>query len=152
MLILLTFFESLKVVLINMVAILMMSARPSEIKLFWNKGYEVMISVHDVINKSFSRDSKYIVDVIMWPKFGNLQSLVRIWPIWPVEKPIFLKCALVSSSVGSFSTLKINDEDNKTVKFVLANMILVAYIAGFKANFTTYVPVFGNFSAVVLSS
>ena len=38
-----------------------------KIKVFWNKGYDVIISVHDVINKILSRDSNYIVDVVMWP-------------------------------------------------------------------------------------
>ena len=40
-------------------------------KLFWNKGYDVIISVHDVTNKILTRDSNYISDVVMWPKFGN---------------------------------------------------------------------------------
>ena len=43
------FFESLKVVLINMVAILMMPAKLAtvgllKIKIFWNKGYDVLYS------------------------------------------------------------------------------------------------------------
>ena len=42
-----------------------------KIKLFWNKGYGVMISVHGITNKILSCDSNYIVDVVMWPKFGN---------------------------------------------------------------------------------
>ena len=42
-----------------------------KIKVFWNKGDDVMISVHDVTNKILSRNSSYIVDVVMWPKFGN---------------------------------------------------------------------------------
>ena len=41
-----------------------------KIKVFWNKGYAVIVSVYDVTNKIFSGDSNYIVDVIMWPKFG----------------------------------------------------------------------------------
>ena len=53
-----------------MVAILMMSAKMSnpsllEIKIFWNKCYDVILSVHDVINKILSRNSNYIVDVVM---------------------------------------------------------------------------------------
>ena len=81
-LILLTFLESLKIVLINMVTILMMSAKMAtpgllKIKVFWNKGYDVIISVHDVTNKILSRDSNYIVDVIMWPKFGNSSISMR---------------------------------------------------------------------------
>ena len=38
---------------------------------FWNKGYDVIISFDDVTNKIFSRNSNYIVDVLIWPKFGN---------------------------------------------------------------------------------
>ena len=38
---------------------------------FWDKSYDVVIFVHDVTKKFFSRDSNYIVDVVMWPKFGN---------------------------------------------------------------------------------
>ena len=38
-----------------------------KLKMFLNKGYNVIISfsVHDVTSKSLSRDSKYVVDVIM---------------------------------------------------------------------------------------
>ena len=55
-LIILTFFESWKVVLINMVTILIMSAKLVTLRflktqVFWNKGFDVIISVHDVINK-----------------------------------------------------------------------------------------------------
>ena len=38
---------------------------------FWNKRYDVIISVHDVINQILSSESTDIVDVVMWPKFGN---------------------------------------------------------------------------------
>ena len=48
-----------------------------EIKVFWNKGYEVIIYVHEVINKILSNDSNHIVDVAMWPKFGNSSVFVR---------------------------------------------------------------------------
>ena len=52
-----------------MVAILMMSLNwlldLPKIKLFQIKGYDVMIFVHDVINKILSRDSNYITDVVM---------------------------------------------------------------------------------------
>ena len=43
-----------------------------KIKVFWNNIYDVIISVHDVTNKTLSRDSNYIVDVVMWPKFGSI--------------------------------------------------------------------------------
>ena len=42
-----------------------------KIKVFWIKGHDVIISVHDVTNKISSCDSNYIVNVVMWPKFGN---------------------------------------------------------------------------------
>ena len=59
-----------------MVVILMMAGKLTtpgllNVKAYWNKGYDIIISVHDFTNKIFSCDSNYIVDVIMWPKFGN---------------------------------------------------------------------------------
>ena len=65
-----------------MVTILMMSAKMAtpgllKITVFWNKGYDVIISVDDVTNKILSRDSNYIVDVVMWPKFGNSSISMR---------------------------------------------------------------------------
>ena len=48
----------------------MMSAKMAspgllKITVFRNKGYDVMIYVHDLTNKILSRDSSYIVDVFM---------------------------------------------------------------------------------------
>ena len=37
---------------------------------FWNKGYDVINPVHDVA-RDLSRDSNYIVDVVICPKFDN---------------------------------------------------------------------------------
>ena len=42
-----------------------------KITVFWNKGYDVLILVNDLTSKILSRDSNYIVDVFMSPKFGN---------------------------------------------------------------------------------
>ena len=80
--ILLAFLEFLKVCLINRVIILMMSAKVAtpgllKITVFWNKGYEIIISVDDVINKILSYNLNYIVDVFMWPKFGNCSISMR---------------------------------------------------------------------------
>ena len=50
---------------------------PSKIKVFWKKGYNVIIVVNDVTNKILSRDSSYIVDVVTWPKFGNSNISMR---------------------------------------------------------------------------
>ena len=59
-----------------MVTILKMSGKMAtlcllKVKLFWNKVYDVMISVQEVFNKILSYDSNYIVDVAMWLKTGN---------------------------------------------------------------------------------
>ena len=48
-----------------------------KITVFWNKGYDVIISVDDVTNKILSRDSNYVVDAFMWPKFGNCSISMR---------------------------------------------------------------------------
>ena len=53
-----------------MVTILMMSSKIAtlsfvKIKVFRNKGYDIIISVYDVINKNFSCDSNFIVDLVM---------------------------------------------------------------------------------------
>ena len=77
-----TFFKSLKIVLTNMVKILLLSAKIAtlgflKIKVFWNKGYCIIISVHDVTNKNLTHDSNYIVDVVMRPKFGNSSISMR---------------------------------------------------------------------------
>ena len=88
------FFESLKVALANMLASLMMSVNVAtlgllKIKVFWIKGHDIIIFVHDITNKALSRDSNYILDVLMWLKFGNScilweklskPKIVRGWP------------------------------------------------------------------------
>ena len=48
-----------------------------KIKVFWNKGYDVIIPVDDVTNKIFSCDSNYNVDVFMRPKIGNSSITMR---------------------------------------------------------------------------
>ena len=40
-----------------------------KITVLWNKGFDA--------NKILSRDSNYIVDVFMWPKFGNCSISMR---------------------------------------------------------------------------
>ena len=59
-----------------MVTTLIMSTKAAtpglcKIKVFWKKGYDVKIYVNDVTSKTLSRDSNYIVDVVMWLNFGN---------------------------------------------------------------------------------
>ena len=65
-----------------MVTILMTSAKMStlgllKLKVFWSKVYDVIISDHTVTNKSLLRDWNYIVDMVMWPKFGNSSIFIR---------------------------------------------------------------------------
>ena len=65
-----------------MATILMMSAKMAtlgllKIKIFWSKGYDVIISIYDIINKNLSRDSNHIVDEVMRPKFGNSSTSMR---------------------------------------------------------------------------
>ena len=60
----------------------MMSAKMAtpgllKITVFWNKGYDVIIPVDDVTSKILSRDLNYIVDVSIWPKFGNSSVSLR---------------------------------------------------------------------------
>ena len=105
-----TDFISLKIVLIKMVIILMMSAKLAtlaflKIKLFWNQGYDVIISVPEVTNKILWRDSNYIADFVKWPKMGNSShfykrsfhnlNFIRIWP----KTPLFWRGGLGSSSI-----------------------------------------------------
>ena len=59
-----------------MATILMMSTKMAtltliKIKVFWIKCYDVIVSLHEVTNKTFLRDSNYIVDVVMCQNFGN---------------------------------------------------------------------------------
>ena len=103
------FFESLKVVLINVVEILIISAKLAtlgllKIKVFWNIDYDLIISVHDVTNKILSHDSNYNEDVVMWPKFGNSSIFMREIIIISTlkgfdQKSQFFRGALGSSSI-----------------------------------------------------
>ena len=59
------FFELLKVVLRNVLGILMMPAQLAtlgvlKIKVFWNKGYDIIISAHYITSKILFSDSNYI--------------------------------------------------------------------------------------------
>ena len=45
--------------------------------LFWNKGYDIIISVHGLTKKILSGDSNYMVDVLIQPKFGNSSISTR---------------------------------------------------------------------------
>ena len=68
--------ESLNVVLINILVVLIMPGKLAtlglfKIKVLWNKGCDAIIFVHDFTNKILWCESNYIVDLTIWPKFGN---------------------------------------------------------------------------------
>ena len=61
-----------------------------KIKIFWKKSYDVIINVYDVTNKILSSDSNYIVDAVMWPKFGNhsisMREVIIISILWRFDQ------------------------------------------------------------------
>ena len=61
-----------------------------KIRVFWYKGYDVIISVHEVANKFLSRNSNYIIDVVIWPKFGNcsisMRKVIKTSILWGVDQ------------------------------------------------------------------
>ena len=72
------FFWVFKIYLINMVTILMMSAKMATL----NKSIlKLKLWCYNfcpcVTNKILSRDSSYVLDLAMWPKFGNSSISVR---------------------------------------------------------------------------
>ena len=66
--------ESLKVECLNDASRITKIATPDllKIKVFWNKGYEWIISIHESNIKILSSSSNYKADVAMWPHFGRL--------------------------------------------------------------------------------
>ena len=65
-----------------MVTTLMISVKMAtlgllKIRVFWNKCYDVIISAHEVTNKFLSHDLNYVIDEVMWPKFGNCTIAMR---------------------------------------------------------------------------
>ena len=78
----LSFFEYLKIVLINMVPISMVSVKVAtlcllKIKVFWNKVYDIIFFVYDVTNKISLRESNYVANMVMRSKFGNSSVSMR---------------------------------------------------------------------------
>ena len=96
--------------LINMVEIFIMSAELASLsllkrKVFWNKGYDDTISVNNINNKVFSRDSNHIVRMVMWPMFSycgiSMREVITTSYLqgFDQKNPVFLRCALGSSSI-----------------------------------------------------
>ena len=79
---LLTFFESSKIFLINMLPVLIMSAKLDslgllKIKVFQNSIHDVTIPDYNVTNKILIRESNYIIGLVMWLKFGDCSISMR---------------------------------------------------------------------------
>ena len=75
-------FESLTIFWINLVGILMMSAKLAtvalvKIKTFYDESCDVIISVSNPTKRILSRDSNYFLNVDIWPKFRNSSITVR---------------------------------------------------------------------------
>ena len=76
-----------------------------KIRVFWNKGYDVLISVDDVISKIFSRDSNYIVHLFMLPKFDNSSISMREVTQPQFYKDLTRKTAFLRGGLGSSSII-----------------------------------------------
>ena len=67
-----------------MVTILMISATMAtlgflKIKIIWNNGYDVIVSVYDVNDKILTRDSNYFVNLVKCLTFGNPSiSMIKV--------------------------------------------------------------------------
>ena len=95
-----------------MVTVLMMSAKmatPSllKIRVFWNKGYDVISSAHDVTNRFLSHHSSCIIDVVMWLKFGNLsiRQKSREPSFWEVMDSRFISICKFGGFKNAFATI-----------------------------------------------
>ena len=78
----LTIMVFLKVVLIHVILILMMLVKFAtlgflEKQVFWNKVYDIIMWVCEVVNKILLRDSNYIASKTLGPKFGNSSISVK---------------------------------------------------------------------------
>ena len=75
---------------------MMMSAKLAtvsliEIKTFLSKGYDFSTSVNDVINKLLLCDSSCIVNLVIWPKFGNCSISMKEVMITSIYKDLIGK-------------------------------------------------------------
>ena len=96
-----TFFEYSKIFIINMVTILVMSAKLDVPGLLGikNNRYGYITPDYDVIKKILSRDSNYIVDVVKWPKFDNCSISIWEFIITSILKGFDLKNRFFSGDV-----------------------------------------------------
>ena len=76
---------------------------PLKITVFWNKVYDVIIPDDDVINKILSHNSNYIVDVFLWPMFGNFTISMREVIAVSISQDLTRKTAFLRGGLGSSS-------------------------------------------------
>ena len=91
-----TVFESLKVVLMTMLAIFMMPVKLAtvglpQINIFWNRGFDLTTSVYGVTNEILSLYLNYIVDVATAVVLIKNHALLLV-PYGKVLELCFLKC------------------------------------------------------------
>ena len=67
--------------------------------------HDVIVSVHDVNKKILSCDSNYIVDVVMWQKFGNSSISMTEVIITSILYGFDLKTQFLRGGLGSSSII-----------------------------------------------
>ena len=78
-----------------------------EIKIFQWKCCEVIKLDYDITNKTLPRESSYIVDVVMWPRFGNSRISIREVIIISVLKEFAIKTTFLKRwSCFKFNTFE----------------------------------------------
>ena len=68
-----------------------------KLKVLGIKVYNVLNDLHDITNKILSHESNYIVDMVMWPNFGNsiisvIEVTIYIYKDY-IKKHIFERCS-----------------------------------------------------------
>ena len=89
-----------------MIATLMVSAKLAtlgflKIKVFWNKGYDVINSAYEITIKVLSVDLNYSVDFATWPKFGNSSISMKEVIIAPILSGFYQKNYFLEDALGS---------------------------------------------------
>ena len=82
-----------------------------KIKVFWNKGYDIIISAHYIRSKILFGDSNYIADFVMWTKFVNpsisMRKVIVTSVLQGFDRKKQLRGALSSSLRGALSSSSI---------------------------------------------
>ena len=132
----LTIMVFLKVVLIHVILILMMLVKFAtlgflEKQVFWNKVYDIIMWVCEVVNKILLRDSNYIASKTLGPKFGNssisVKEVIITLILYGFDQKKFRRAGLSSSSVirtslGMASSLTNGLTKSQKVLIVIPNV------------------------------